>query len=303
MKINKFNKKSINNLILGSFLFGASASIISQVQATQRSSVAKKNTYEYNPKATERLRELCSKPETLLDECIKLVRDEKADPNVEAGSLTLLEEAVLRQSTSAVEVLIEKGASIYRITEKQVVDGREYGRTLLHLAVYPPQKVQKLLNKHKWKKIYNGKNKNPVPLSRQEAPAPEIAEKEALKKELYNLPINDYITRMNSWTILDHSPLPPMVEILLNHGLGKEEINMQKTPSGQSPLDIARSNSGELLKLLFPTYGLKDVTDSNRDKLLKLLEAKIKAKRLLPFHEAIKERYDKIINLFETKSK
>jgi hypothetical protein len=149
MKINEFNEKSINNIILGSFLFGASASIITQIQATQRSPVAKKNTSEYNSKATERLRELCSKVETLFDECIKLVRDEKADPNVEAGFLTLLEKSVLRQSTSAVQVLIEKVASIYRITEKQVVDRREYGCTLLHLAVHPSQEVQKLLNQHK----------------------------------------------------------------------------------------------------------------------------------------------------------
>jgi hypothetical protein len=78
---------------------------------------------------------------------------------------------------------------------------------------------------------------------------------------------------------------------------------MQETPDGQSPLDIARSNNGELLKLLFHTYALKNVTEFNRDKLLKLLEAKIKAKRLSPFDEAIKKRCDKSINLFDTKYK
>jgi hypothetical protein len=162
MKINKFNKKVINNLIVGSFLFGSSSSIITQVQATQRPPMAKQN--QYDRKATERLKQLYLESETPLskstvDQCIKLVRDENADPNVEVGDLTLLEAALLCHFRYAVEVFIEKGADIYRIANKQVVNEKKYGRTLLHLAVYPPQKVQKLLAQHSQKKITQHKQK------------------------------------------------------------------------------------------------------------------------------------------------
>jgi hypothetical protein len=92
-----------------------------------------------------------------------------------------------------------------------------------------------------------------------------------------------------------------MAEVLLNSGLGRNEINMQEIPNGPTPIGIARFNRDELLKLLLPKYGLENTIPSDRDKLLKSLEAKIKAKSLLPFHEALKKTYDEIIQLFETK--
>jgi hypothetical protein len=53
----------------------------------------------------------------------------------------------------------------------------------------------------------NRENKNPLPLSRQEILHQKLQRKKLSKK---NVP------KDNSWTILDHSPLPPILEILLN---------------------------------------------------------------------------------------
>jgi hypothetical protein len=78
-----------------------------------------------------------------------------------------------------------------------------------------------------------------------------------------------------------------MVEILLNHDLSKEKMNTEKMLNGQSLLDMACFNHNELIKLLLFTHDLGDMTDSNCDKVLKLLEAKIKTRKLLFFHEAI----------------
>jgi hypothetical protein len=195
----------------------------------------------------------------------------------------LLEEAVLRRY-GGVEVLIDKGADIYRIINKQIVkdeQGKEtiYGRTLLHLAVYPPQKARGLLYQHKWKKIYDWlkeesrKNKNPIPLARQEAPAPEVAMKEAAEKELHTLKINEYIDRINSWNILDHLPSRVVIEQLLKNGLGSDEINMKEMPnSNSSPYDIIRSDYEEISgeKSLF----YKEIKEKNYFPIGELFEEK-----------------------------
>ncbi|MDR1435551.1 MAG: hypothetical protein LBI77_04070 [Puniceicoccales bacterium] len=160
-KINRFNEKLIRNCIAGSLFLGGSAIFTTQIQGTQPVPGAEQNIHRYNQEATEKLRKLRLELASL-EKCIELVREEDADPNVEVGILTLLEEAVLRRSPKAVEVFIEKGANVNRIVcEKEVwgamekddkviiVDVKErYGRRLLHLAVYDPEKAAECLNAH-----------------------------------------------------------------------------------------------------------------------------------------------------------
>jgi hypothetical protein len=155
MNRNKFNKKLVNNLILGSFLLGASAGMISIVQATSMPPNQEQDVHQYDKKATEQLRALRSKLAPV-EEWIKLVDREKgADPNGEVKGLVPLrclvplEEAILRSNSKAVEILIKKGADVNRmIGSRRKKNGREYGHTLLHLAVYSPKKMRKLLNEH-----------------------------------------------------------------------------------------------------------------------------------------------------------
>jgi hypothetical protein len=162
MKVSKYNKKLVNYLILGSSLLGSSASIITQVQATSTLSQGKQSRHQYDKEATEQLKALLAKSETPLKECMDLVQFKNADPNIQVGLFTLLEEVVLRR-VYGVKALIDKGAAMHRVVNKQIIKDKqgnpvEYGRTLLHLAVYPPQRARELLDQHKQKKRRNPSN-------------------------------------------------------------------------------------------------------------------------------------------------
>jgi hypothetical protein len=163
MNRNKFNKKLVNNLILGSFLLGAFAGMISIVQATSMPPNQEQDVHQYDKKATEQLRALRSKLAPV-EEWIKLVDREKgADPNGEVKGLVPLEEVILRGDLKAVEILIQRGADVNRIVyEDQVLVAQTdrtgkvtqkdvsgcYGRTLLHLAVCNPEDMRERLNNH-----------------------------------------------------------------------------------------------------------------------------------------------------------
>jgi hypothetical protein len=232
MKINSINKKLVSNLILGSSLYGISAGIITQVQATPTPPQGRQDVHKYNPKATEQLRALLARPETPLKECINLVQFQNADPNIQVGLFTLLEEVVLTRSGLSVKPLIDKGADIYRVTNRQVIKNEQgkimsqYGRTLLHLAVYPPQRARKLLDEHRQKK--GGTVYTP--------------------KELYKLGIDNYISRISVQEDL-LSPREKDVKELLDCGFGLKEIIMGETPNGTSPSVTALYWKKELLKL------------------------------------------------------
>jgi hypothetical protein len=141
MKINKFNKKLVNKLMLGSFLFGSSASIITQVQAASTLSQGKQSVHQYNKEATEQLRafrlELAP-----VEKWIKLVdRENGADPNEQVGELVPLEEAILSRSPKAVNVFIQHGADIHKVSKK-VKDIYKDGFTPLHFALLSPQEMK-----------------------------------------------------------------------------------------------------------------------------------------------------------------
>ncbi|MDR0740640.1 MAG: hypothetical protein LBF34_02940 [Puniceicoccales bacterium] len=287
MKMNNLNKKLVNNLILGSSLYGTSVSIMTQVQATSTPPQGRQGVHQYNEEATEQLRALLAKSETPLKECMSLVQFNNADPNIQVGLFTLLEEAVLRRNYRMKD-LIDKGADIHRITNKQVerdehgnIKRVKYGRTLLHLAVYPPQKVRELLYQHKWKKIHKSmdelakKNKKPTRPTIPEAPAPEVARKEALEKALHKREIDAYISCINNWDDL-LSPQEKGVKELLDCGLGIEEITLQEAPDEERPP--------------------KSPEEIVRDCIQKLLESKLQQSE---FHKAVKKHYDAIDKLFK----
>jgi hypothetical protein len=171
MEVNKFNKKLINNLVLGSSLFGVFASIITQVQGTQRTCTIRPKTViskarEYND-ATDQLRRGLSRRDLSMEECIRFVRDKEADPNIQAlalapkaistsdtqqskilppsqqsESLTLLEEAILSRYPEALEIFIKHGADVCTVSNEIKKFGKEV--TLLHLALLTPDEMKAL---------------------------------------------------------------------------------------------------------------------------------------------------------------
>jgi hypothetical protein len=175
MKVIKYNKKLVNNVILGSSLFGSSVGIITTVQGTstppnQEQDVHQydkeptltneeqdnkgQSVHQYDTEATEQLRALRSKLAPV-EEWIKWVDREKgANPNGEIGCLVPLEEAILRSNLEAVDILIKRGADVNRIVGPRIIEDRygnkreKYGRILLHLAVYSPEKMCNLWNSH-----------------------------------------------------------------------------------------------------------------------------------------------------------
>jgi hypothetical protein len=121
------------------------------------------------------------------------------------------------------------------------------------LAVYPPQKARELLDQHRQKK--GGTPQTP--------------------KELYNLEIDDYISRINSREDL-LSPRAEFVKELLDCGLGIKEIIMQETaPNGVSPNGIVHWWKTELSK----------------------------SKPKSNFHKDVRKEYDAIEELFNKKLK
>jgi hypothetical protein len=151
---NKFNKKTVNSLILGSFLLGSSANIITQVQATSTSPQKGQKIHQYDKQATAELNALRSKL-VPVEKWIQVVdRENGADPNVQIGTLGPLEEAILRGNPKAVEILIQKGADVNKIVKPQEIKDRygnkswKHGRTLLHLSVYTPEKMHRLWEVH-----------------------------------------------------------------------------------------------------------------------------------------------------------
>jgi hypothetical protein len=153
MNRNKFNKKLVNNLILGSFLYGTSAGMITQVQATQRPRATKPKVYEYSKNSTGRLEAGMFQRNLSMEECIKLVRDEGADPNAQIqgwqlpgtrmDTLTLLEEAILSRFPGALEIFIAHGADVCKVS--QAIKNK-FGpeATLLHLALLTQDETQAL---------------------------------------------------------------------------------------------------------------------------------------------------------------
>ncbi|MDR2812420.1 MAG: hypothetical protein LBB05_01335 [Puniceicoccales bacterium] len=281
MNKSNLNKKIINNLILGGSLFGVFASIITQVQATSTPPKRKQDVHQYNKEATKQLKTLLARPETPLKECINLVQFQNADPNVQVGLFTLLEEVVLARSGLSVKPLIDKGADIHRVTGyKEVHKADPVGRTLLHLAVYPPPTARKLLLQHRQEKL-QGKP--------QERPTREEAKKIALERELCNLPIDKYIERIHSENELLSPEYKTVKELLDNEPdrkgqldqnwfhrseLNKEKIRMEET-TGHSPDDAPY-----------------DIVESNLGKLSK-------PKSNSRFHPKVKEQYEKIKELFD----
>jgi hypothetical protein len=154
MNKSNLNKKLVNNLILGSFLFGSFVSISTTVYGTSMPPKGKQGVHQYNKETTEQLRALRSKL-VPVEEWIKWVdRENGADPNEQVRCLVPLEEAILRGNLNAVDVLIKRGADLNRIVGPRIIEDRygnkreKYGRTLLHLAVYSPEKMRVLMNAH-----------------------------------------------------------------------------------------------------------------------------------------------------------
>jgi hypothetical protein len=257
MEINKFNKKIVSNLILGSSLYGIPASIITTMQATSTPPQGRQSIRQYNKKATAQLIALLSKSETPLQECMNLVQFNNADPNVQIGLFTLLEEIVLRR-VYGVKALIDKGADIHRVVNRQVIKDKqgnpiEYGRTLLHLAVYPPQRARELLDQHRRKK--GGTIHTP--------------------KELYKLEIDDYISRISIREDL-LSPRTGFVEELLDCGLGVKEIIMREAPNKVSPSVIVLDCSRKLLKSKLQQSQFHKDAKKNYDAIDKLFNKKLR---------------------------
>jgi hypothetical protein len=126
MNKSNLNKKIINNLILGSSLYGISASIITQVQATSTPPNQEQDVHKHNQEATEQLRALRSKLAPV-EEWIQWVdRENGADPDEQVGLLVPLEEAILHRDWKAVEILIQRGANLNRsVREKKVTVAKE----------------------------------------------------------------------------------------------------------------------------------------------------------------------------------
>jgi hypothetical protein len=75
MKMNNLNKKLINNLILGNSMFGISASIITQVQATQRLHTPTRKMYKYVSSTINNLGGRLYRRNLSMEECIGFVKD------------------------------------------------------------------------------------------------------------------------------------------------------------------------------------------------------------------------------------
>jgi hypothetical protein len=154
MEINKFNKKIISNLILGSSLCGIS--IITTVQATQQAGTPRQETLRRQSEARRMFehRMRCG-PDLSLEECMEFVQ-KCEDVTVQGGLLTLLEEAILSRSPKAVNIFIKYNADIDKVSEK-VKDTYKDGFTLLHFALLSPQEMKEFC---KYKNIDKAK---PVP--------------------------------------------------------------------------------------------------------------------------------------------
>jgi hypothetical protein len=86
-----------------------------------------------------------------MEECIRLVRDEKGDPNAQSyfysqeqnESLTLLEEAILSQYPEALRIFIAHGADVHKVSKTMK---KKFGNeiTLLHLALMTPDEMKAL---------------------------------------------------------------------------------------------------------------------------------------------------------------
>jgi hypothetical protein len=141
MNRNKLNKKLVNNLILGSFLYGASDGTITAVQATQQARTPKQEALQRQSETRRRFehRMHCG-PDLSLEECIKFVQECK-DATIQTGPLTLLEEAILSRSPKAVNVFVQYGADIHRVGRK-VKDTYKDEFTLLHFALLSPQEMK-----------------------------------------------------------------------------------------------------------------------------------------------------------------
>jgi hypothetical protein len=202
------------------------------------------------------------------------VQFQNADPNIQVGLFTLLEEVVLTRSGLSVKPLIDKSTDIYRVTGyKEVYKAAPVGRTLLHLAVYSPPKARKLLLQHR-------QEKEKLQGKPQERPTREEAKKMALERELCNLSINDYIERIHLGSEL-WSPEPEVMEELLDDepgrkGLDDEMINMKETSSGDS---LTGNAAYDLVGLY--------------------LERLSNPKSNSCFYQKIKEQYEKIKKLFD----
>jgi hypothetical protein len=149
----KYNKKLVNNVILGSSLFGSSASITTTVQATPQLHAVGQKVHEYSSSATNNLSGRLYRRNLSMEECIRFVKDRRADPNEQSQwyksdsqqrkSLTLLEEAILSRYPEALEIFIVHGADVCKVSDKIK---NEFGRevTLLHLALLTPEEMKEL---------------------------------------------------------------------------------------------------------------------------------------------------------------
>ncbi|MDR1434810.1 MAG: hypothetical protein LBI77_00175, partial [Puniceicoccales bacterium] len=252
-KINRFNEKLMKNLIAGSLFLGGSAIFTTQIQATQPVSGAVQNIHKYDQEATEKLRKLRFEIVTPLDErtrveCMRLIREEKADPNVEVGTLTLLEEAILRGLFGEVKILIKKGADVYKITNHDVdrdENGKvknEYGRTLFHLAVYGPEKMQKLLNQYK-------EEKKEEYMSKHAKEWKGFPIKKDPNENFSNLSINKYISKQESRSTFSY-PTRGILRELFDGGLGKKEMGMPERRNGLTPYVIAENYYKKIKKYI-----------------------------------------------------
>jgi hypothetical protein len=84
------------------FLVDVFARTITQVQATQRPYATEQTAHEYIIDATEELESRLSYRNLSMEECIRFVKDKKANPNAhQKETLTLLAEAILSRCPEA----------------------------------------------------------------------------------------------------------------------------------------------------------------------------------------------------------
>jgi hypothetical protein len=127
-KIN-LNKKSVNNLILGSSLCGISASIITIAQATQQVPLFYQMADVLMKKNIVQLGDLLFREEIPVDQCEKLIAEKRINLNIPVGPLCLLEKAILYGKSKAVQFLLKQDG--INIAQKD-----KDNNSLLHMAMW-----------------------------------------------------------------------------------------------------------------------------------------------------------------------
>jgi hypothetical protein len=104
---NELNKKLVNHFILGSFLCGISAGMITQVQGTQRPSFSEKYKEVSMKTNIVQLEDLLFQEEIPVNQCEKLIKEKRLDLNRPIGPFYPLEKAVVYGKPKAVQFLLE----------------------------------------------------------------------------------------------------------------------------------------------------------------------------------------------------